>query len=126
MQKYSKAIAYSLLAMQLAMPVLVLAQIPDLDDSGDISDICGVVDLIKRIARVLLLALVLLAVIFVIMAAFKYLTAGGDSEKVSKANQQILYAAIAVAVGLLATAVPRVVAYFLGADVSSCDQVIAP
>jgi chromate transport protein ChrA len=65
--------------------------------------------------------LIVVAVIFVIVAAFRYLTAAGDPEKVKAAGQTLLYAAIAIGVALLARAVPLVVGSFLGASgVQSC------
>jgi hypothetical protein len=55
------------------------------------------------------------------VAAFKYLTASGDPEKVKGAGNTLLYAAIAIGVALLARAVPLVVSSFLGATgVTSC------
>ncbi len=56
--------------------------------------------------------LMALAVIFGIIAAFGYLTAAGEAEKVKKANDRLLYAAIAIAVALLARAIPSIVASF--------------
>ena len=65
--------------------------------------------------------LIALAIIFVVVAAFKYLTAGGDPEKVKTAGGVLLYAAIAVGVALLARAIPLIVANFLGATLpASC------
>ena len=60
--------------------------------------------------------LIALSVIFIIVAAFKYLTAAGNPEKVAAAGSTLLYAAIAVGVALLARAVPLIVASFLGAS----------
>jgi hypothetical protein len=65
--------------------------------------------------------LIVVAVIFIIVAAFKYLTAAGDPEKVKSAGATLLYAAIAIGVALLARAVPLVIGQFLGAgSVTSC------
>lgn len=65
--------------------------------------------------------LIVVAVIFVIFAAFKYLTAGGDPEKVKGAGSTLLYAAVAIGVALLAKAIPLVIGSFLGASgVTSC------
>ena len=65
--------------------------------------------------------LIVVAVIFVIVAAFKYLMAGGDPEKVKSAGGTLLYAAVAIGVALLAKAIPLVVGNFLGAGtVTSC------
>lgn len=66
--------------------------------------------------------LIALAVVFVVVAAFKYLTSSGNAEGVKSANSTLLYAAIAVAVALLAKGIPLIVADFLGAGsgVSAC------
>ncbi len=121
MEKFKKITLWSVLALQVIVPVLALAQ-----QDPAVRDFCDVIKVIERITRILLVVLIVLAVIFIIMAAFKYLTAGGDSEKVAAANKQILYAAIAVAVGLLATAVPRVVGSILGGDAGTCADVDVP
>jgi hypothetical protein len=52
----------------------------------------------------------ILAAIMILYAAFIYLTAGGDPDKVKKASHMLLYAAIAMAVALLATVLPNLVA----------------
>jgi hypothetical protein len=65
--------------------------------------------------------LIVVAVIFVIVAAFRYLLAGGDPEKVKAAGGTLLYAAVAIGVALLAKAIPLVIGSFLGASgVTSC------
>jgi len=53
--------------------------------------------------------LILLAVVFIIWAAFIYLTAGGDTEKVGKANKILIYAAVAIAIALLAQGIVFIV-----------------
>ncbi|MBI4087699.1 MAG: hypothetical protein HY434_02610 [Candidatus Liptonbacteria bacterium] len=50
--------------------------------------------------------LIALAAIMVIWAAYIYLRAGDDSEKVSKAHKTITYAAVAVVVALIAKGFP--------------------
>ena len=66
--------------------------------------------------------LILIAVIFVFVAAFRYLTAQGDPEKVKKANHTLLYAAIAIAVALLAWSVPYLVAAILDIGTDPIDS----
>jgi len=55
----------------------------------------------------------LIAVIFIIYAAFVYLTSAGNEEKIKKAKSIIIYAIVAIAVALLATAVKQFVDTFL-------------
>lgn len=54
-----------------------------------------------------------IAAIFIIIAAFNYLTAQGDPEKVGKAKSMIIYAVIAIVVALLAVTFKVFVENFL-------------
>ena len=92
------------------------AQNPSSPPQGQISSIQGVLNLVCVVFDWAFYFLIALAVIFIIVAAFKYLTAGGDAEKVKGAGNTLLYAAVAVGVGLLARAIPLIVASFLGAS----------
>ena len=58
----------------------------------------------------------IIGVIFVIVAAFQYMTAAGDSEKVRKAHWSLTYAAIGLAVAILAAGVPQLIGSLLGED----------
>ncbi|MDO8515900.1 MAG: hypothetical protein Q7S28_01470 [bacterium] len=58
--------------------------------------------------------LVVLSTIFVVIAAYRYLTAAGDPKAVQTANHMFLYAAVAVAVALLAKGIPSIMASILG------------
>jgi uncharacterized membrane protein len=58
--------------------------------------------------------LVILAIIFVVVAAFRYLFAAGDPAKVKSAGHALIYAAVAIAVGLLAKSVPGIVSTLMG------------
>jgi len=59
-------------------------------------------------------ALIVLAVLFALIAAYRYVTSSGEPEKRSKANKTLLYAAIAVAVAIIAVGVPDLISSFLG------------
>jgi uncharacterized membrane protein len=63
--------------------------------------------------------LIIFTVVFVMIAAWKYLTAGGDAKKAGEANQMILYAAIAVALAIFAKGLPSIVSSFLGSGALS-------
>ncbi len=58
--------------------------------------------------------LIALAVIFIITAAFKYLTSKGDAKEVSAAKDMLIYALVAVVVGILAKGLVGVAQYFAG------------
>jgi hypothetical protein len=113
----------------LALPVLAFAQAvppvvpptPANVPQGNITSLNAVLQTLCTVFAYAFYFLIVIAVIFVIVAAFKYLTAAGDPEKVKSAGSTLLYAAIAIGVALLARAVPLIVGSFLGASgVSSC------
>lgn len=56
----------------------------------------------------------IVAVIFVIIAAFSYLTSGGDPEKIKTASKQLVFAAVAIAVALLSVSIRFIVQDLLG------------
>ena len=116
---------YGISAITLALPLMASAQnIPTPQPpqnptnlpQGHISSLQGVLNTVCIVFDWAFYFLVALAVIFIIVAAFKYLTAAGDAEKVKGAGNTLLYAAVAVGVALLARAVPLIVASFLGAQ----------
>lgn len=113
----------------LALPALAFAQYaptpvppsPVSVPQGQITSLQAVLQLMCTVFAWAFYFLIVIAVIFVIIAAFKYLTAAGDPEKVKSAGTMLLYTAVAIGVALLARAIPLVVGSFLGASgVSSC------
>jgi hypothetical protein len=104
-------------AAMLLFPIAAMAQIPSppvtapnsgINSSGAIqSSLCTVINWVFYI-------LIVFAVIFVLIAAFRYLTAGGDPEKVKKASSTLLYVAVAVVVAIIAKAFPSLIGSFIG------------
>jgi hypothetical protein len=120
---FAKEFGISILS--LALPVMAMAQNiptptppvnPSAPPQGHISSLQGVLNTVCIVFDWAFYFLVALAVIFIIVAAFKYLTAAGEPEKVKSAGSTLLYAAVAVGVALLARAVPLILASFLGAN----------
>jgi hypothetical protein len=75
-----------------------------------VSDIKAIMDKIIGWAFVFFFAL---AGVFILWAAFDYLTAGGDSKKVDSAKSKLIYAAIGIAVALIARSVAGLVEAFI-------------
>ena len=73
------------------------------------TNVSGLVDVIRNVVKWVYVIFFIIAVLFILFAAFTYLTAGGDSGKVEKAKNQIIYAAVAIAVALLAVGVELIV-----------------
>ncbi len=110
------AVGLPALASAQAIPPASPAVNPSAPPQGHITSIQGILNTVCIVFDWAFYFLIALAVLFIVVAAFKYLTAGGNAEKVSAAGQTLLYAAIAVGVALLARAIPLIVASFLGAQ----------
>ena len=93
-----KKILASLSLGLLLLPMVALAQSPP-------SDPGTVVNTIQTLIDWLFYILILAAVVVIIMAAYNFLTAAGDPDKVSKARNYIIYALIALVVAFLARAI---------------------
>lgn len=67
---------------------------------------------------------IVVSIIMILLAAFNYVTAGDDTEKTTKARKMLTYAAVGIAVALLAEGFPQIVgSIFPSADslqMSSC------
>mgnify|MGYP001611473199 CR=1 FL=1 len=102
----------------MALPWIVRAQFELPGDTGveTIEDITGEDGILCRIAGLLFVILIVVTIIFIIVAAFKYLTAGGDPEKIKSANYQLVYAAIALVIALVARAFPNIIGTFIGSE----------
>ena len=79
-----------------------------------LSTVGGIFCYIYEAFNILFWLLIALTLVMVVVAAYTYLTSGGESEKVSKAGKTLMYAAIAVAVALLAKGIPAIVGDFFG------------
>ena len=121
MQK--KLVQYGLGLVSAFAPVAAFAQFAGQTlPSPPVTDLATFINIICGIAGWLFIFLVVMAIIFVVLAAFNYLTSGGDPEKVKTASNQLIYAAVAIAVGLFAKALPLIVGSLLGSTASQLTQ----
>jgi hypothetical protein len=100
---------FGLRAGSLFLPLTAFAQTPP----APIKTVQELINLMCKIFGWMFYGLIALAIIMGVVAAFNYVTSDGSAEKVSKANKMLLYAAIGVAVALLAKGLPNIVASFL-------------
>jgi uncharacterized membrane protein len=98
----------------LLLPAFAMAQTPQSPPDVLQNGIGGVGSTLCTIFNWMFYFLIILAIIFVVIAAFRYLFAAGDPEKVKAAGHALIYAAVAIAVGLIAKAVPSIVGTLLG------------
>lgn len=72
----------------------------------------GILSLLDVATSWLFLILIAVATIFIILAAYYFLFSGGDTEKVSKAKNMLIYATVAVAVGTLSRGIVLLIGAF--------------
>jgi len=109
-------IVFSIVAAALAFGILpsfaqvVPGQIPGpiVETTGP-TTITGWVDVLLTVVQWIYTLIFILAVLFILIAAFYFITSGGDSEKTGKAKSMLLYAIIGIAVALLSFAIVSLV-----------------
>ncbi len=97
----------------LLLPVIALAQIEPIAPGGTGGSIGSLQQLIHSIENAAGLVFGAIAVICFIYAAIKFLTAGGDADKVSEARSAFIWGIAGVVVGLLAFSIIAVVGSIL-------------
>lgn len=104
-----KILSFGLLALMLALPAMAYQGLPD----PGVETVDQLIDKIYKVFDVVFAILIIFAVGFIIYAAFTYITAKGEADKVQTANQMIIYAAVGVLIAIFAKAIPTVVANIL-------------
>jgi len=95
----------------VALPILVSGQQPIIpgEQPAPITTLTEARGAITVIVRWIIAVFWIITVLFLIIAAFRYLTAAGDPEKLGKAKQSLIFAIIAAAIALLANGIQLIV-----------------
>jgi len=80
-----------------------------LGETGGNCSTSGVTNVISAAVEILSFIVGIVAVIMIIVAGFKYLTSGGDSNRVGNAKQTLIYAII----GLIVAALAQLLVHFV-------------
>lgn len=98
-------------AVLFALPVMALAvQIPPTPQGT----LTSVTQLINPILNLMWQVFIALAFIMVFIAAFLYITANGDPGKLTNARNALIWAAVAVGIGIAAFSIPIIIANLFG------------
>ncbi len=81
--------------------------------AGDHGLVCTY-GLVKFVTNLLFFVLIAIAVFFIALAAFLFVTAGGNPDKAAKARTYLIYAVAGLAVAAVARAIPAVVRGIIG------------
>ncbi|HEY4509930.1 MAG TPA: hypothetical protein VJC15_03020 [Candidatus Paceibacterota bacterium] len=101
-----------LLGAGISVSVLAAEEPPEGFKGGPVQTVKTggeLVTLIQELTNWVFVVFLLMAVIFVILAAFQFLSGGGDPQAVAQARQKLIWAAVGIIVATLARAIPTVV-----------------
>ena len=93
------------------LPMTVAAQVAPLEP---ITTVAGIETILENVLGWLNVFFYIIATIFIILAAFKYLTAQGDQEKVKAAKSMLIYAIVAIVIALVAGGVANIIGNLIG------------
>lgn len=74
-----------------------------------IQSITGIYNVLSTIVQYTYKIFFIVAILFILFAAFTFLTAQGDPQKINSAKNQILWASVAVAIALLALSAQTII-----------------
>ena len=104
----------ALTGILLITPALALGQTFNVNTpKTNITSLSAVESVITKIVNWITGLFFVAAILYIFYAAWLYLTAAGDEEKVKKAKNQLLYSIVAIAVALLAGTMRYIVASIL-------------
>ena len=92
--------------------------------ANNVSDLGG--DLFCPIINWMFFILLGVAVIMIMWAAYLYVTAGDDTEKVHRATKTITYAAVAIIVALLAKGFPLLIGSVFTSGITTSSPLVCP
>jgi len=104
MKKIVRNITFSILLLGASFPASVSAAVQSSED---------VERIIRRLSGWMYSILIALSVVFILVAAYNFLFAGGDKNKLEAAKNQITYAVIAIVLAIIATGIVKIVQQFL-------------
>ena len=96
----------------VAVPTMSLAEFASGDDIAFSET--PVLEAVDSVANWIFAILLIVATISIILGGFMFLTAAGDTAKLGKARDMIIYAAVGIAVGLLAKGITTLVQTIIG------------
>ncbi|MFA4999313.1 MAG: hypothetical protein WC519_01120 [Parcubacteria group bacterium] len=78
-----------------------------------LNNIQQILDLVNKIVNWVFAFFFAAAIFFILWAAFDFLTAAGKEEKLASAKNRLIYAAIGIALALVARSIPLLVQTFI-------------
>ena len=102
----------------LALPVMAVQEQPPTDKSlpttAPATTGAQLLTLVDTVINWVFAVFTVLTIIFVLLAAFQFVTAGGDAEKVGEARQKLIWASVGIIVALASKGLVPVVRSIVG------------
>lgn len=118
MKKFFAVFLMSLVLAVFALPVLAAAVQPPegygLPATSPISTGANLITFIETLTNWVFAIFVVLTVVFVLLAAFQFVTAGGDEAKVGEARMKLIWAFVGIIVAFIAKGIVPVVRIIVG------------
>jgi magnesium-transporting ATPase (P-type) len=70
-------------------------------------------NVIKNVGNIIFTVLIIVAVIFILLAAFQFITGGGNAEALEQARAKLIWGAVGIGVAFVAQALPTLLQGFL-------------
>jgi hypothetical protein len=93
-------------------PITAPSQIANINQLLNSASVCAIINWVFWL-------IIILSILFTLVAGFRYLTAGGDPEKVKRAGSTLLYVVVAIVVALIAKGFPLLISSFIGGGLNS-------
>ena len=106
MKKIIASTASAVLLMGIAQVVFAID--PGTAPTGP-TNLAGLLVVVDSVINLVFTVLIVFSVIYIIMAAFQFISAGGDVAAVTQARQKLIYAVVGIIVALLARSIPVVI-----------------
>ena len=128
MKKYKTLISvliFGLILSFFSAPFVILGAEGDIKQAPFVQmgeeNIFGSTGILYKALNWIFTALIIVAAIMLIYAGFIYVTAGGDPGKVKTALNQVIYALIGVAIGVLAKGLIYMICVFVTGGTTNCN-----
>jgi uncharacterized membrane protein len=96
----------------LLLPGLAFGQLLPIP-SSPVDDPMDAFAILCQIGSAIFYILIVVSIFMALIAAYRYLTSGGDESAVSQAHKTLTYAAVGVAVAILAWGMPKLVGWVI-------------
>jgi len=110
---HTRLLSIIVLMTLVVFPIVASAQGTTNEPPAPIQDWAGIVRVLQKAVVWMYEAFFIIAVGFILWAAYLFLSAGGNEQKVEEAKKRLMNAVIAIVIALVASGVAKIIQTFL-------------